>query len=554
MKLQTKFFLSSAIAIVLLLAMILGYSIHLKDYRRLVQKEKSSEIIAHEYTEKNNHKLLIQEKVWQIISSYGDEKENVKSVQRRLSRLLDEITKNASQNLVGDVPEEIKKSIINMDENLAIYRVLVQGVVNALGKDEFFKEVGKLKEISSKINKDFKVMDKQLREFIEGSRKKREKWLDRTSKRPILAFAVLSLMILSVSLFFHFSVFKPLLRIIKVMDLIANDDRAEEVPFIERKDEIGSIAKALEVFRLTGLEKKQLEEQAKQQASKAEEDRRNSMLSFSHQFETSIKSIVDTVALSVKEMDNTALELKQLSARTQEETSLLSSTSMKASTNMQGVSKATSEFNTEVNEITIQVNNSLGYASKVVEQADQVNSMVVDLETKASAVSGIIDIINGITSQIDLLALNATIEAARAGDMGKGFAVVANEVKALATQTSKATEQINVQISGIQSSTNKAVISIQEITESVKTINKNSASIVSSVEKQNKASSYIADSISEVSTMSDSVTSGVEKVADSSGRTGESSSKMASSAKDLLKQSEMLQDEVGKFLSSLKFT
>lgn len=554
MKLQTKFFLSSAIAILLLLAMIIGYSLHLKDYRRLVQQEKSSEIIAHEYTEKNNHKLLIQEKVWQIISSYGDEKENVKSVQRRLSRLLDEINQNSSQDLVEDIPEEIKKSIINMDENLAIYRVLVQGVVNALGKDEFFKEVGKLKGISSKINKDFKVVDKQLREFIEDSQKKRDKWLDATSKRPILAFTVLSLTILSVSLFLNFSIFKPLLRIIKAMDLISKDNRAEEVPFIEREDEIGSIAKALEVFRLTGLEKKQLEEQAKQQASKMEEDRRNSMLSFSHQFETSVKGIVDTVALSVKKMDSTALELEQLSVHTQEETNLLLSTSAKASTNMQGVSKASSEFNAEVNEITVQVNNSLGYAGKVVDQADKVSSVVLDLETKATAISSIIDIINGITSQIDLLALNATIEAARAGDMGKGFAVVANEVKALATQTSKATEEINIQISGIQSSTNKAVVSIQEITESVKTINQNSASIVSSVEKQNKASSYISKSISEVSTMSDSVTSGVEKVADSSSHAGKSSSQMASSAKDLLKQSEMLQGEVDKFLSSLKFT
>jgi len=180
--------------------------------------------------------------------------------------------------------------------------------------------------------------------------------------------------------------------------------------------------------------------------------------------------------------------------------------------------------------------------------------MVIDLESKTNAINSIIDIINGITSQIDLLALNATIEAARAGDMGKGFAVVANEVKALATQTSKATEQINFQISGIQSSTNKAVMSIQEITESVKTINQNSASIVVAIEKQSTTSSYIAESIAKVANMSSAVASGVDKVSNSSGNSSKAVSQMVSAAGDLLKQSVALQSEVDKFLSNLKFT
>lgn len=554
MRLQTKFFLSAGILVFLMLIIILNYTVHIKDYTNLVERIHTSEYVARVYAKKNDYRLSIQEKIWEGISAYEDKEASVKVVKQKLSEFLKDGDKVDSQSGISLLPKRIKEDIVNVDNKIAVYVTKVQALMEALGKSNFSKELGDLRKASHNVNLESKLLRDHLIEFIINSNKEKEIWLKKVAIRPILFICILIIIIILSSIFLYSSLLKPLSRLIEAMNMIASEDPVEEVPFIKREDEIGKIAKALEVFRLTGIEKEKLEEQAKQQSSKIEEDRRNSMLSFSRQFETSVKGIVDTVALSVKKMDATALELEQLSAHTQEETNLLSSTSAKASTNMQGVSKATSEFNTEVNEITIQVNNSLGYASKVVEQADQVNSMVVDLETKANAVSSIIDIINGITSQIDLLALNATIEAARAGEMGKGFAVVANEVKALATQTSKATEQINFQISGIQSSTNKAVTSIQEITESVKTINQNSASIVSSVEKQNKASSYIAESISEVSTMSDSVTSGVEKVADSSSHAGKASSQMASSAKDLLKQSEMLQDEVDKFLSSLKFT
>ncbi len=554
MRLQTKFFLAAGISVVLMLMVIFIYTMHLKDYISLIKEVQNSEHIARVYSNKNDHRLLIQEKIWAGISDYADKESIIKVVQKELSGLLKENEKINFQDMTSVLPKKIKQSIINLDNDFTVFIEKVQLLVDSLGKGDFSKDLDSLKRASDSVDVSSKLLRDQLIEFISTSNKEKDEWVRGVAIKPVLFVSALVIIIILVSTFLHSSLLKPLTRLIEVMNIIANDNRVEEVPFIKREDEIGNIAKALEVFRLTGIKKEELEEQAKQQAQKAEEDRHNAMLTFSRQFETSVKGIVDTVALSVKKMDATALELKQLSARTQEETELLSSTSVKASTSMEGVSKATSEFTNEVNEITIQVNNSLGYAGKVVEQADQVNTMVADLETKANAVSGIIDIINGITSQIDLLALNATIEAARAGDMGKGFAVVANEVKALATQTSKATEQINFQISGIQSSTNKAVTSIQEITESVKTINHNSASIVSSVEKQNKASSYIAESISEVSVMSNSVTSGVEKVADSSNHAGEASSQMASSAKDLLKQSEMLQNEVDKFLSSLKFT
>ncbi len=552
MRLQIKFLLLGIISIVSILLLLFNIYANSKRYVAFVEELKKATTITKIYAEKNAANYAIQSDIWRVIYSYNSEKmEEVKAVQLDLERLA---IQDNNQNLESILSKDIQQSISNFNVNFNDYITKSRAVINSLGKENFLNKLSEFEVALNNINKESALLEKKLEGFVKEVATKGDLFMSDSAKKSRVYTLFSIILICLVSVFFNFNLFIPLAKIIRVMALIVNNDRSEEVPFTSRTDEVGEIARALEVFRSTAIEKEKLEEQALLQAKKSVEDRHNSMVVFSNQFETSVKGIVDMVASSVKKMDRTAAELEQFATHTQEEATLLSSASLQASTNIQGVSKATSEFSSVVNEISIQVNNSLGYASKVAEQADRVSTMVIDLETKAKAVSGIIDIINGITSQIDLLALNATIEAARAGDMGKGFAVVANEVKALATQTSKATEQINFQISGIQLSTNKAVMSIQEITESVKTINQNSASIVSSVEKQNKTSSYIADSISQVAIMSGSVASGVEKVVDSSSKSERAVSQMVSSAGDLLKQSEMLQSEVDKFLSTLKFT
>lgn len=349
-----------------------------------------------------------------------------------------------------------------------------------------------------------------------------------------------------ITFYIYINVFKPLSTIINA------NSNSNSIPFITRVDEIGDIARAIESFRSKVEEKDRLEEQLKQQENETEQKRHDSMLVLYNNFETKVKSIIDSVTTAVEKMNAASKTLGKLVLLTKNDTLSLTSTSLQTKANIEEMSKATTEFNSAVNEISSQVTNSLEYARRAAEQADQVNTVVLDLDTKANAVTSIIDIINNITSQIDLLALNATIEAARAGDMGKGFAVVANEIKALATQTSKATEQINFQISGIQSSTNKAVASIQEITESVKTINKNSESITSAVKKQNNTSSSVSKGMEKVVSTFNSVSSEVDKVSSSSSQYGSTADEIVSTAADLLKQSTILQTEVDKFLSSLK--
>jgi len=480
-------------------------------------------------------------------------KDGATSASNVLKTHLEEMQATVKSALTLELPVEIHNEYNEISDLVDEYSGAASSAINnlsdanatAVGAASLNNVYIKLSVLNSKLNQ-------EVEEFLKDIKSKSDSIM-KTSVRNFSIIATLALIfVIFVPIFITTNIFRPQTKMIEVLHKVLGGDTNQEVPFLDRKDEIGSVANVLETVRHSMSEKQELEEKAKLQAKQAEEDRRNNLLVIANKFETTVKGIVDMVAAAATEMDATARDLQQNATNAQGETKQLSESSSKTNTNIQGVSKATSEFNNAANEISSQVANSREYAHKLSEQTVQVNSVVVDLESKANAINSIIDIINNITSQIDLLALNATIEAARAGDMGKGFAVVANEVKALATQTSKATEQINVQISSIQASTSKAVSSIQEITDSIKTINQNSTSIASAVEEQNATSAYIAESVNQVALMSNAFMASMEKVASSSAHSEVASGQMVSAVDNLLQQSNVLQDEVNKFLTYLK--
>lgn len=503
--------------------------------------------------------------------------------------ILDGLSKNVRDSVMSYIAEstynnqdQASKALSNLDVFINKYSDAMEACLKEVATPEIhqnYLDIDKLLEEyiskSKNITKNSNILDKKtlLLEFddifikldniinstnnlilgLSTNAKETLEELDRKAIKIFIAVSLFSLIVISLlPLFTIANIFNPQNEIINVMHSILNGNHQQKVPFLDKQDELGDMAKALDKFRNSSIERNVFEEDAKARSIKAEEERRNNLLDFANNFEKTIKSIVDMVAAAATEMDVTAKSLESYSKAVQDETKQLSVASVQTNSNLQSVSKATNEFNASVNEISNQVTNSREYTHKASEQTDKVSAVVKELEGKAKAISGIIDIINNITSQIDLLALNAAIEAARAGEMGKGFAVVANEVKALATQTSKATEQINVQIFGIQDSSGKAVLSIAEITDSVKTINQNTASIASAVEEQNAISSYIADNLSKVVEMSNTVDSSVDKVAKASLHSGNSAGQMVSASDDLLKQASVLQKEVDKFLSSLR--
>lgn len=529
MKLKLKFISLSIISIVCIF--FLGYSSYtnLLKYSKITEKFSNIDNLTTTYSNKIMSNSTIYTSVWHIL--YLNAKNDSIGVTNSINDFNNILSKeNSESQSQKQFIDSAKNIILNLNSSnisnfVSTFEEYYKATENQM-KDEFKQNVNLLTIAQRADIKDLA-----------------------TYRKGAIIVTIFSIFLISLVLLFSYvNIFNPLSKIISIM----TGDNKNEIPFSDRNDEIGDIARALNLLNSTSIEKQNLEEKSKLQLKKSEEERHNSMLTLYNNFETKVKSIVDMVASAVEKMNSSSKTLEKLALSTRKETSSLASTSSEAKNNIEEMSRSTTEFNSSVNEINTQVTNSLEYARRAAEQADQVNNVVLDLDTKANAVTSIIDIINNITSQIDLLALNATIEAARAGEMGKGFAVVANEIKALATQTSKATEQINFQISGIQSSTNKAVASIQEITESVKTINKNSESITSAVKKQSETSTFISQGMNKVVSIFSTVNIGIEKVSDSSNQYGQTADIIVTTAEDLLKQSSTLQTEVDRFLSSLK--
>jgi methyl-accepting chemotaxis protein len=259
------------------------------------------------------------------------------------------------------------------------------------------------------------------------------------------------------------------------------------VPGIDRRDELGEMARTMEVFKKNGLEVERLK--ADQQAAelRAAQQRKADMTRLADDFEAAVGEIVGTVSSASTQLEASAGTLTSTAVRSQKLATVVATASEEASTNVQSVASATEELTSSVNEISSQVQESARMANEAVDQARKTNDRVSELSKAAARIGDVVELINTIAGQTNLLALNATIEAARAGEAGRGFAVVASEVKALAEQTAKATGEIGQQISGIQAATQESVGAIREISGTIEKLSEISSTIAAAVEEQGAA-------------------------------------------------------------------
>jgi methyl-accepting chemotaxis protein len=348
-----------------------------------------------------------------------------------------------------------------------------------------------------------------------------------------------------------YQVSRPLGAMAGRMERLAKGDLEIEIADTERKDEVGTLARSLQVFKDNAIEAKRLaEEQARETEAKMRRAERVDALTKA--FETKVGELVQSLSSAATEMEATAQSMSATAEQTNRQSVAVASASEQTSANVQTVATATEELAASIREIGGRVTDSTRIAGKAVEDAKRTDAIVQALATGAQKIGEVVSLINDIASQTNLLALNATIEAARAGEAGKGFAVVASEVKTLATQTAKATEEISGQIAQIQEATKEAVGAIQGIGETIREMSDIAAAIAAAVEEQGTATQEIARNVQQAAQGTQEVSGNIGGVKEASASTGAAANQVLGAAGQLSKQSEQLTEEVDAFLAGVK--
>ena len=344
----------------------------------------------------------------------------------------------------------------------------------------------------------------------------------------------------------------PLRRATQVMLLLAKGDLAIEVPLVSSRDEVGDIVSSLQVFKSSALEKRALEAEQAQSEQRAAETRRAALRQLADTFESEVGSVVSSVSTAAGKLQDTARHMAHAANATSAQASTVASSAELASGNVQTVASATEELSASTREISEQVRRTRAVAERADGEARQTSALIEMLSENVASIGEIVSLINDIASQTNLLALNATIEAARAGEAGKGFAVVANEVKHLANQTARATGEISAKISAVQSGTCDAVRAIGSIAGVIVEMGGISVSVASAVEQQSSATAEIARNVDQAANGTREVSRTIAEVDRAARQTGEVADAINASSADLLRQANMLRQDVERFLGSVR--
>ncbi|MGY3449535.1 methyl-accepting chemotaxis protein [Bradyrhizobium sp. USDA 4353] len=348
------------------------------------------------------------------------------------------------------------------------------------------------------------------------------------------------------------SVVVPLDQTCAVMDELTKGHLGFEVPFTDRRNEIGRMARSLQILKDHLAESERIraeQELAKQQAA---EERRAVLARIADEFERSIGGVIQTTTSAAGELQTSAQSMSSIVSGTSDQSAKVAAAAEQTAKNVQTVSASAEQLSSSIQEIAKQVTQSSSIAQNAVEQATRTESMVTRLVHASQKIGEVMALIQTIAGQTNLLALNATIESARAGEAGKGFAVVANEVKALSAQTAKATEEITSQIEAIRDATTSTVTAIREIGTTIGQMNEITETIAAAVEEQGVATKEIARSVQQAAQGTQGVMQHIVGVREASGQVGAAAAQVLSAAAQLGSQSDQLKSQTGRFLGNVR--
>ena len=345
---------------------------------------------------------------------------------------------------------------------------------------------------------------------------------------------------------------RPVVAVTAAMKDLAGGNTGIVVPATNRKDEIGAMAAALEVFRRNAREMDRMNEERAEAERQAEAEKRDMLIAMADRFESDVNGVVRTVSKSAADMRTSSQGMSSVAEEARQQASHVSHATDQASANVQTVAAASEQLASAIQEIAKQTESARTVTAKAVAAADGTDQKMRDLDKAANEIGEVVKLISEIAEKTNLLALNANIEAARAGEAGKGFAVVANEVKALASQTARATQDITRKIGGMQGASGEAVSAIGDIRTIIGEVNQIAATIASAVEEQGAATNEISRNVQEAAQGTQLVSSSIAQVGHAAQRTGEAAAGALSVASHLTTQSDLLADKVGGFIGNLR--
>jgi methyl-accepting chemotaxis protein len=348
------------------------------------------------------------------------------------------------------------------------------------------------------------------------------------------------------------SISQPINAMTATMRQIAEGETSTSIPALGRRDEVGAMAQSVQIFRDNMIETMRL--RGEQDVLKAEADAGKKLVlgRMADDFERGVRASLDTLARAACDMQATSKGMSATAGEASQKATAAAAVAEQASANVQTVAAATEQLSSSVSEIGRQAMQSTEIAGQAVAEANRTNVTVQGLSDAAQKIGDVVKLISDIASQTNLLALNATIEAARAGEAGRGFAVVANEVKSLASQTAKATDEISAQVGAMQGATAEAVRAIESIGSTIGAINEITSAISISVEQQGSATQEIARNVQEAALGTGQVSSNIAAVNDAAGKTGTASSQVLASAEQLSGQAANLRADVDRFLANIR--
>jgi methyl-accepting chemotaxis protein len=346
---------------------------------------------------------------------------------------------------------------------------------------------------------------------------------------------------------------RPMTAMCNAMRELAGGNFEVVLPGLGRKDELGEMAGAVEEFKMQAIAKAERDAAAQDAQNRTSSAaRRTELIRFADDFEAAVGAIVSNVSASAVQLESAAGTLTRTAETTQGLSSQVAGTSEQASSNIRSVAAATEELSASVDEIGRRVHESNRIAEAAVLQAQQTDARIGKLSRAAGQIGDVVKLITAIAEQTNLLALNATIEAARAGDAGRGFAVVAAEVKSLASQTAKATDEISSHILGMQGATQESVAAIKEIGGTIAQISNIASTIASAVEQQSSATQEIARSVQNVAQGTHEAAANIMQVNRGATETGSASEEVLNSAKTLSTESTRLREELDRFMANIR--